>query len=94
MNINRATKRRKPEEMMSMFKPFDPNSFNFTKISNKEVLLDIGSGNSEDVISVNDSPILWSHSLLLPQRFKCLPQQATQYSFQKAIEILLLSSSV
>ncbi|XP_058801334.1 GDP-D-glucose phosphorylase 1 [Phymastichus coffea] len=94
LNINRATNRRKPEEITSMFKPFDPNSFNFTKILDKEVLFDIDSGNGDNIISVNVSPILWSHSLLLPQRFKCLPQQATLYSFKKAIELLLLSNSV
>lgn len=85
--------RRKPEEMVSMLQPFDPNQFNFMKISDKEILFDVGSGDGNDVIAVNDSPIIWSHCLILPQRFNGLPQQVTLYSFQKAIDILLLSNS-
>ncbi|OXU23353.1 hypothetical protein TSAR_014984 [Trichomalopsis sarcophagae] len=93
LNTERATMRRKPEEIQSMQQPFDPNRFNFTRISHKEILLDIGNSDGDDIVAVNVSPILWSHCLLIPQRFSCLPQQATLYSFQKAIDILLLSNS-
>lgn len=85
--------RRKPEEIESMLQPFDPNKFNFMKISKKEIFFDIGKGDGDDVIAINVSPILWSHCLLLPQRFSGLPQQVTIYSFRKAVEILLLSNS-
>lgn len=86
--------RRKPQEITSMFQPFDPDRFNFMKISHKEILFDIGNGDGDDIIAVNVSPIVWSHSLLLPQRYSGLPQQVTLYSFQKALEILLLSNSM
>ena len=76
-----------------MRQPFDPNRFNFMKISEKEILFDVGNGDGNDVLAVNISPILWSHCLLLTQRFSGLPQSVTLYSFQKALEILLLSNS-
>lgn len=77
-----------------MFQPFDPNHFNFMKISHKEILFDVGNGDGSDIVAVNVSPIVWSHSLLLPQRFSGLPQAVTLYSFQKAVEIFLSSSSM
>ncbi|XP_014209959.1 GDP-D-glucose phosphorylase 1 [Copidosoma floridanum] len=94
LNTQRATMRRTPEEIMSMEQPFDCNKFNFTKISQKEILFDIGDGQGNDVIAVNISPILWSHSLLLTQRFNGLPQNVTLYSLQKAVEVILLSKSI
>lgn len=86
--------RRKPEEIATMSQPFDPSRFNFMKISQKEILFDIGNGDGNDVIAVNVSPMVWSHSLILPQRLNGLPQQVTLYSFQKALDVFLLSNSM
>ena len=79
---------------MTMSKPFDADRFNFMKISNEEILFDIDSGDGNNVISVNVSPITWGHSLFIPQRYQGLPQVVTSSSLKKAIELLLLSNSV
>ncbi|XP_012257138.2 GDP-D-glucose phosphorylase 1 [Athalia rosae] len=93
LNPDRGEKRRKPEDITTMVQPFDSNIFNFTKISDNEILFDIGNGDGNDVIAVNVSPIEVYHSLLITERFECLPQRVTKYSLKKAIELLLLSKS-
>ncbi|KAL7301792.1 hypothetical protein TKK_0005780 [Trichogramma kaykai] len=93
LNMDRAIKRRKPEAIMSINQPFDGNKFNFTKISNKEILFDIGNGDGNDVIIVNVSPILWSHSLMITERFHEHPQHVTLYSIKKSLDIILLSKT-
>lgn len=76
-----------------MSQPFNANEFNFTNVSGGEILVDIGNGDGNDVIIINDSPFAWGHCLLVVERFKCLPQSITEYSLQKAIDIILLSQS-
>lgn len=93
LNPDRAFRRRTPEHITSMLQPFDPTKFNFTRLSKSEILFNIKNKDENDVIAVNISPIEWCHSLLIVKYLQCLPQSMTQYSLQKAVELLLLSSS-
>ena len=77
-----------------MLKPFDPSSFNFTKIPNKEILFKFGNDNDNDLVIVNNSPIVWGHSLLVTQPYFNLPQEVTLHSFKKAVDLILLSNSM
>lgn len=93
MNPDRGLNRRIPESIVSMSQPFTPISFNFTKLSQQEILLDIGNGDANDIIAINASPLEQFHCLLLTERLKCLPQVMTEYSLRKAVELCLLSNS-
>lgn len=94
LNVNRASKRRKPEDISSISQPFDASRFNFNEISEKEILFDVESGDGNNVIAINVSPIEWGHCLLLTDRFQNLPQKMTQFSLRKALELLMMSNSV
>ncbi|XP_063994220.1 GDP-D-glucose phosphorylase 1 [Diachasmimorpha longicaudata] len=93
LNLDRAENRRQPEDIESMKMEFNPHRFNFTKISNEEIFFDIGSGDGNNVVAANVSPLEFGHCLFLPQRLECLPQVATQFSLLKIIELMLLSNS-
>ncbi|XP_011500084.1 PREDICTED: GDP-D-glucose phosphorylase 1 [Ceratosolen solmsi marchali] len=93
LNIERATLRRRPDDITSMIQPFDSEKFNFMKIPQNEILFNIGNCDENDIIAVNVSPILWGHSLFVSKCTSGLPQQATLHSFKKAIELVLLSNS-
>lgn len=82
-----------PESITSMSQPFNSTGFNFTKLTQQEILFDIGNGDANDIIAINVSPLEQGHCLLLTDRFKCLPQIMTEYSLRKAIELCLLSNS-
>ncbi|XP_042209345.1 GDP-D-glucose phosphorylase 1-like isoform X1 [Homarus americanus] len=41
MNANRKTMRRKPQNMLHILQPFDPEKFNFTKIKPEEILANL-----------------------------------------------------
>ncbi|XP_034946632.1 GDP-D-glucose phosphorylase 1 [Chelonus insularis] len=93
LNVERGSNRRAPEDIQSMNTPFDPSRFNFTKISDKEIYFDICVGDGNNVVAANVSPVEYGHCLFLPERLKCLPQQATKFSIIKVIELFLLSKS-
>ncbi|RLU16578.1 hypothetical protein DMN91_010646 [Ooceraea biroi] len=93
LNPDRALHRRKPQSITSMLQPFSPMGFNFTKLTPQETLFDVGNGDGNDVVAINASPLEQGHSLLLTERFKCLPQVVTEHSLRKAIELCLLSGS-
>ncbi|KAK2580914.1 hypothetical protein KPH14_005983 [Odynerus spinipes] len=93
LNPDRAFRRRTPEHITSMSQPFDPTKFNFTRLSKNEIMFKIKDEDEDDIVAVNVSPIEWCHSLLIVKYLQCLPQSMTQYSLQKAVELLLLSSS-
>lgn len=76
-----------------MVQPFKHTDFNFTKLSQQEILFDIGNGDTNDVVAINASPLEQGHCLLLTERMKCLPQIITEYSLRKAVELCLLSNS-
>ncbi|KAF7395633.1 hypothetical protein HZH68_009683 [Vespula germanica] len=93
LNPDRAFRRRTPEHITTMLQPFDSTKFNFTRLPESEIMFKIQNEGYSDIIAVNVSPIEWCHSLIIIKYLQCLPQSITQYSLQKAIEILLLSSS-
>lgn len=93
LNPDRARYRRMPQSIMSMSQPFSSTGFNFTKLTPQEILFDVGNGDGNDIVAINASPLEQNHSLLLTERFKCLPQVMTEHSLRKAIELCLLSSS-
>ncbi|XP_071574813.1 GDP-D-glucose phosphorylase 1 isoform X1 [Temnothorax nylanderi] len=92
LNPDRAQCRRAPESITSTLQSFSPIGFNFTKLTQQEILFDIGNGDTNDIVAINASPLEQSHCLLLTERLKCLPQIMTEYSLRKVIELCLLSN--
>ncbi|XP_015191498.1 PREDICTED: GDP-D-glucose phosphorylase 1 isoform X2 [Polistes dominula] len=92
-NPERGSNRRTPEHITTMSMPFDSTKFNFTKLQKNEIMFKINDEEDSDIIAVNNSPLEWCHSLLIVKYLQCLPQTITQYSLQKAFEMLLLSNS-
>ncbi|KAG5336366.1 GDPP1 phosphorylase, partial [Acromyrmex charruanus] len=93
LNPDRAQYRRAPESITSTIQSFNSTRFNFTKLTQQEILFDIGNGDTNDIIAINSSPLEQSHCLFLAERLKCLPQIMTEYSLCKVIELCLLSNS-
>ncbi|XP_031838149.1 GDP-D-glucose phosphorylase 1 [Nomia melanderi] len=91
LNIDRGCNRRLPENITSMTQLFDKERFNFTKISSEEKIMNLDAENEADIIAVNISPLEYCHCLLLPERWKQLPQVVTKYSLYKALDIFALS---
>ncbi|XP_034836496.1 GDP-D-glucose phosphorylase 1 [Maniola hyperantus] len=93
LNPNRITKRRTPEQIVDICQQFDKNKFNFTKISNEEILFEFKADNNDDthIFVVNVSPISRYHTLLCPSLDKCLPQVVTKHSLEMVIDLLLLA---
>jgi hypothetical protein len=107
LNPDRAQKRRKPQEIASVNQPFSPDEFNFNKVKQEEVLLQLlpklkgseVSSNSEvhfigeHLLLINVSPLEFGHVLLTPFRNKCRPQTVSPDGLKLAIELVLLSHS-
>ncbi|XP_050406341.1 GDP-D-glucose phosphorylase 1 isoform X2 [Patella vulgata] len=55
LNVKRATDRRQPQNITSLNQPFNPDTFNFTKIKETEILLTIN--NTDDEKSSNNKEI-------------------------------------
>ncbi|CAI9730145.1 Hypothetical predicted protein [Octopus vulgaris] len=100
LNPLRFIERRKPQHIQSVNQEFDPNSFNFNKIHEKEVLLlPVGlhwmnhdpHNKLKNKIIINVSPLEFGHCLIIPEINKCLPQAVTSFGLQLAVEFLLLS---
>lgn len=101
-NFKRGALRRKPDEIVSIDQPFNPDKFNFLKVSDDERLLFFnkyskmqqtnGHGLGHQLI-INNSPIEDCSSLLLPYIHQQLPQILTAEGINLATNILLLSNS-
>ncbi|KYN04430.1 UPF0580 protein C15orf58 [Cyphomyrmex costatus] len=78
LNPERSQYRRAPESVTSMAQSFSSTRFNFTKLTQQEILFHIGNGDSNDIIAINASPLEQSHCLFLAERLKCLPQVMTE----------------
>lgn len=76
-----------------MLQPFNSIGFNFTKLTQQEILFDIGNGDTNDIVAINASPLEQGHCLVLVECLKCLPQIMTEYSLYKVTELCLLSNS-
>ncbi|KAI1309460.1 GDP-D-glucose phosphorylase 1 [Halotydeus destructor] len=92
-NANRGLLRRKPQNAIAVKMPFNGNNFNFTKVSADETLFKfrIGSDGEEVSILINNSPIEFASSLMVPSVEKCLPQVLTEESIFYAIFLSSLS---
>lgn len=98
LNINRGTKRRKPNIFTSVSEPFNDNLFNFTKVNEGEYLFKFSNAssnsfNTDDILAINTSPLGYFHSLILPKINSKLPQVINEYSLNIAVQLLLLSAS-
>ncbi|XP_068622922.1 GDP-D-glucose phosphorylase 1 [Battus philenor] len=100
LNPDRSSNRRLPEQIENVCQPFDKDKFNFTKISNDEIIFAFANNNNEMLLIsetcehfliVNVSPISQYHSLLCPSMHKCLPQVVTVESLQLVIDIILIT---
>ncbi|GAB1609743.1 GDP-D-glucose phosphorylase 1-like isoform X1 [Argonauta hians] len=100
LNPLRFSERRKPQHIQSVNQGFDPTTFNFNKIEEREVLLFLkgshwksqgAENNLNNKIIINVSPLEYGHCLIVPEVDKCLPQAITPFGLQFAVEILLLS---
>lgn len=98
LNELRFSKRRKPDLINKVSQPFDPSKFNFTKVPQKEVMFEVipkhrgAVTNDRHVMIINNSPIEYGHSLLVPSINSCLPQILTEEALLLSMETALLSS--
>ena len=109
LNPDRATKRRKPQEMSSLNQPFSPTEFNFNKTKPDEILMTLkpvqksaspSNGvchdhdhDGEHIILINVSPLEYGHILLVPSLTSNQPQRITFSGLKLAVEMLMLSRS-
>ena len=94
LNEGRATLRRKPDDMSSIRMPFNDQKFNYTRIKSEEVLFRLKSsdGQMEGTVVINNSPIEFCNSLLVPKLEDCRPQVLTGDALRLAICMVALSA--
>ncbi|XP_032302826.1 GDP-D-glucose phosphorylase 1 [Coturnix japonica] len=101
LNVQRATLRRRPQEVRSVTEPFSARHFNFTQIQPGELLLRLRRGTSthgdraapaELLVAINVSPLLRGHVLLLPEPGLFLPQRLTPELLLAGLQLVLLSA--
>lgn len=104
LNIQRGIERRKPQVILSIQQQFDPNLFNFNKISSSEILFEMHKQISSEkdcarngtcatcVVIINVSPLEFGHCLLVPEPSRCHPQLLTPLALQFGVESLFLSA--
>ena len=96
LNPDRGTQRRRPQETCQLVMPFDDNLFNFTRTKAAETLfrlqLPAALKVCEASLLVNNSPIEFCSSLLVPDPSKKLPQVLTSDSLLLAVFFLAASS--
>lgn len=98
LNELRFSKRRKPDLISKVSQPFDPSKFNFTKVHSKEVLFELIPKHRSEVdadqhlMIINNSPIEYGHSLLVPSINSCLPQILSEEALLLSMETAMLSS--
>ncbi|XP_013784966.2 GDP-D-glucose phosphorylase 1-like [Limulus polyphemus] len=96
LNVKRAQERRKPQDVVDLEMPFNPNLFNFTKVKQHEVLFSLNPNQEAELSShqviINVSPLEYCNCLLVPFVNSCLPQVVNESGLQLAVEMLLLSA--
>lgn len=102
LNIERATQKRKPQEILNVQQEFDAKHFNFNKVKEEEILFEMTkeSGGNEKghiepgkmAVLINVSPLQFGHSLFVPDPSLCFPQVLSKFAIQTGIESVLLSS--
>ncbi|XP_063704227.1 GDP-D-glucose phosphorylase 1 [Culicoides brevitarsis] len=90
LNPDRIAKRRGPEAIKSVTESFNPESFNFTKVADDEILLKIETKTFERVtLLINNSPLTEFHTLICPNLEKCLPQRLNLKGLEFAASLLM-----
>lgn len=90
MNPDRIAKRRGPECIQSLTAPFNPDSFNFTKVDEKEILLTMETRDYDNItLLINNSPLTEFHTLICPALENCLPQQLTHKGLEFCVNLLM-----
>lgn len=94
LNEGRHLQKRPTEfRVDQVLQPFDVNKFNFTKVSQEELLFQFEAGmpldvdNSPSVVAINVSPIEYGHVLLIPRILDCLPQRIDHKSLLLALHM-------
>ena len=96
-NEKRGSLRRKPQQVVDLKMEFNPNIFNFTKLSGNEILFDLvvrGLPSDDTLLStiaVNNSPIEFGSSLIVPFLNSCHNQVITVEAIRTGLTIALLS---
>lgn len=89
LNPDRTTKRRPPQCIRSLRPQFQPDDFNFNKIDEREVLVEIAVDALPVSLLINSSPLTHWHTLICPQRAANLPQVLTVEAVRCAVHLLL-----
>ncbi|CAG03444.1 unnamed protein product [Tetraodon nigroviridis] len=102
LNVERATEKRKPQEILNIQQEFNAKQFNFNKVNPEEIIFEMtkengGNGKGQDqpgkmVVLINVSPLGFGHCLFVPDPSLCYPQVLTKFAIQTGIESVLLSS--
>lgn len=102
LNVDRATERRKPQEILNIQQEFNAEQFNFNKVNPEEIMFEMtkeGGGNEKGrdqsgkmAVLINVSPLGFGHCLFVPDPSLCFPQVLTRFAIQTGIECVLLSA--
>lgn len=94
-NRERGALRRKPQATVSLKMPFQRELFNFTKTKAEELLFEyrIDAAPEVTTVLINNSPIEFANSLMVPQLHDCLPQVFTEHALFNAITLIALSGN-
>lgn len=96
LNPDRATLRRKPQDLQKVNVPFDPDQFNFNAVPPKEILMKIGRITdgpvSDNVLVINISPLEFGNCLLVPNLSQNIRQKITLQGLELMINVMLLST--
>ncbi|CAK1542616.1 unnamed protein product [Leptosia nina] len=94
LNCDRSVKRRLPEQITDIQQPFDKNKFNFTKVSEDEILFkfwDTLDKATIHTVLINVSPINQYHSLLCPYVNRMLPQVVSLESLKLVLDVYTMA---
>lgn len=102
LNVERATEKRRPQEIVNIQQGFNAKQFNFNKVNHEEIMFEMtkesGWGEQEPdqpgkmVVLINVSPLEFGHCLFVPDPSLCFPQVLTKFAIQTGIESVLLSA--
>uniref|UniRef100_A0A670ZHL5 GDP-D-glucose phosphorylase 1 n=1 Tax=Pseudonaja textilis TaxID=8673 RepID=A0A670ZHL5_PSETE len=95
LNVQRATERRRPQEVRSVRQSFDPRQFHFGQIRREEALFCLRRscpGSARTLVAINVSPLERGHVLLIPDPALALPQVLTAEALRAGLEAVLLSA--
>uniref|UniRef100_A0A8C5RPQ8 GDP-D-glucose phosphorylase 1 n=1 Tax=Laticauda laticaudata TaxID=8630 RepID=A0A8C5RPQ8_LATLA len=94
LNVQRATERRRPQQVRAVRQSFDPRQFHFGQIRREEALFCLRRrpGSAGTLVAINVSPLERGHVLLVPEPALALPQVLTAEALLAGLEAVLLSA--